>query len=111
MAVLTITTDFTILQPMLNHDVPAGVSLVSPPPTFKRSLDVHVTVNVDVKIAIDLGVITAAAAASWLVHRLRVIRGNFPDYRVRLDAMQLPQDDADAIKLITEKIQDDEEGQ
>jgi hypothetical protein len=111
MAVLTITTDFPLLQPILNNDVPAGVSFISPPPTFHRSLDVHVTVNVDVRIAIDLGVITAAAAASWLVHRLRAIRGDFPDYGVRLEAKQLPPDDADAIKLITGTIQDDEGGQ
>ncbi len=108
MALLTIETDFALLQPMLNHDMPDGVTFVSDFPTLKRGIDWNVAVNVtvDVTLHINLGVVTAAVVAGWLVPRLRKALGN---HRVRLGEREISSHDPDAVKLIAEKIESDDE--
>ena len=99
-----IVSDFTLLGPFLKGERPAGVRvLFDPPPPVRRGFDSAVNVAmVEVKVSVDLGQVSAAAVAAWLVRRLRRVGG---EHRVQLNAKQLSLHDPGAEKLITEEVQ------
>ncbi len=105
---MTITTDSPILHAVLAGDCPSGVRLVSPPPVFTRSFDVSVHLNFDIKITVDLGLISVTAFAAWLVRRASALKGV---HRIEHDGKHVSIDDADAPEVIANKIQNEHDRQ
>jgi len=103
----TLTITVPGLSPTFMRDAPAGIQVIRPPISMQRSFDVqHVNVDIDIKLTIDLTAIASLAAAQWIIDR---IRRSKIDLHPRINRKKLPPNDADAVKMIADTI--DEEHQ
>lgn len=104
--------DFTLLidappipSGWLQLDAPEGVTVTHPPMIFTRSGDPLAAVEITIHISLSSGVLIPAVAA-WLCKRL--LNKRF-DLNPRIDGKTLPQNEADAAKLITDAIREEKE--
>jgi hypothetical protein len=98
---LIVETNFPPLASALSRSAPLGVVVTSRQPMEKRGIDVNMTINLDVKLLIDLTKISAIVCATWLA---RSIRRGKPEIKVRLNGKNIPEDEAAAIKFIAREI-------
>jgi hypothetical protein len=85
------------------RDAPEGVRVIAPPITGHRSgLELHVNVELDIKLIVDVAKIGSVAAALWLVER---IRRSKLDLRPRINGKELPKGDDEAVKMIKDAIE------
>ena len=76
------------------------------PMTMTRGIDVNIAFNFDIKVTVDLGVISASAVAAWFVTKF--CRTPKLDINPRVNGKALPPNDADAVKMITDAIDNQE---
>ena len=98
---IAFTTDSQYTQAALQANAPNGVSFASVSPVSNLKFDM--AVNFDVKIVIDLSQITIYAFALWLVSRAAIMKAKAT---INLDGNQISEDEVAAVKLISNKIKE-----
>jgi hypothetical protein len=97
------------MSPFFMRDAPEGVRVIAPPITGQRSgFELHVNVDLDIKLIVDVAKIGSAAAALWVIER---IRRSKIDLRPRINGKELPKGDDEAVKMLKDAIPVRDSGQ
>ena len=105
MHTLQIQTNCDILPAVLNGDLPDGVRVIAPPIYRTRAFDVQITSDIHFEIVIDVAKIAPTLLAAWLLRHVR--RFKRPP-TINLNGKALPPNDADAVKMITDAVDNEE---
>ena len=89
----------------LRKSLPKGIKIKDapiPPEACKFSpINIEIPITINITLSIDYLIITAGAAAGFIVHSLRKLRGN---HQIEIDGQNIPTNDPRAIKVITKYI-------
>jgi hypothetical protein len=86
----------------LSRNAPDGVIVITPSTALFASGEIMASVHYDINIIIDVAKISGVIAAAWLARGLRSPKVNT---QTRVNGKNLPDNEADIIKFITQEIE------
>lgn len=98
---IIVTVTASNVPPALNSDAPDGIHIIVPPIPRTKGFGIEVAINIDLKIVVDLGLISSAAAAIWIVQKVRRAR---IDVQPKVDQKALPTNEQEAVKMVKDAI-------
>jgi hypothetical protein len=95
-----VSANFQHFGAIISSDAPQGVSVIFEPQIEIRAFDFNVVVNVDIKLTIDLGIVSVAAVSAWLVRHFQK-KSNF---EITINGKEIPKIESKAKELIENEI-------